>query len=313
MTHSMLSIRLGTSTRDYNLNSGLSSLNNGFYTLWLEENYNRYYRCDYFQLGGSRDLANGLNLKITFGLSNNIQLSNHSNFSIIDFDHKEIQPNIPANSTISSWQLENHQSLKSQLMLEYTPRYRYRVIDHRKVYSESKYPTFSLIYQRAYAEVFGADSRHDLLKLGIRQTVDFGISDKFSYAVNSGIFLNNNRIYFEDFEHFNTKPVEFMFTTFDNCFRLLPFYAYSTSRKFLDVHADYSARRLIVKYLPLIENISATENLMLNFLSTPELPVFVETGYGIHHSFLLFDLEVFAAFQEFQYQATGFRVSMKLK
>jgi len=313
MTNCLLSFRIGTSTRDFNQTSGLSSLNNGFYTLWLEENYNRYYRKDFVQIAGSRDLVNGLNLRVTLDYNNNMQLSNHSSFTIIDYDDKEIQPNIPINNTLNPWQLENHQSLTSLIGLEYTPRYRYRLIDNHKVYVESRYPTFTMTYQGAYTGALGSDSRFDLLKLGIHQSISFGISDQFSYSLNTGAFLNSHKVFFENFEHFNTRSIEFMFSTFENSFRLLPFYTYSTSQEFIDGHANWAARRLLIKYLPLIKNISATENLMLSFLSTPELPVYVETGYGIHNLFLLFNIEVFAGFQDFRYNSTGLRISMNLK
>jgi len=313
ISNSLYSLSLGTTTYDFNRFSGLSSLNNGFYTLWLEENNNRYYRSDYFQMSASRDLVNGLNLKVTLEMSNNHQLSNHSDFSFINYDDKEIQPNIPENNTLNSWQLEDHQSFGTQIHLEYTPRYRYRISDQTKRYVESRYPTFLLAYKGAYSGVWGSDSRFDMLSIGIRQTINFGISDQFSYKFNAGTFLNNDKVYFEDFEHFNTKSTEFMFTNYDNSFRLLPFYAYSTNRHFIDAHANWAARRLIIKHLPLIDRISATENLMLNFLSTPELPLYLETGYGIHNLLLIFNIEVFAGFSDFQYTSTGLRVSMNLK
>jgi len=313
MTNSLISFSLGTTTDDFNRVSGLQPMTNDFYTLWLEQNYKRYYRRDYLQLMSSRDLANGLNLNVELDYSDNSQLTNHSNFSIIKYEDREIQPNDQINNrTLIPWQLENHQSFESRMVLEYTPRLRYRIRDHVKMYAERKYPTYSLEYAGAFSGVFGSDSRFDLVKLGIHHKIGFGISDHFSYSVNTGWFINNRKVYFEDFQHFNTQPTSFMFSASGNSFRLLPFYEYSTSKQFLESHVNWQARRMILKLLPVIKNLSASENLFVNFISTPELKNYVETGYGLSNLFLLLNVEAVAGFENGKYRSAGIKVSLNI-
>ena len=193
MTNCWISVSAGTTTADFNRTSGLNGLTNDFYTLWLEENYKRFYRRDFLQLKASRDLINGLNLSAILDYSDNSALSNHSNYSFIDHKDKVIQPNIPVNNTLESWQLENHQTFAYRIALEYTPQHRYHVRNHTKMYVESKFPTYSLTYKSALSGIFGSDTRYDLIELGLRQKIDFGIDDHFSYSVNGGKFLNRNR------------------------------------------------------------------------------------------------------------------------
>ena len=313
MINSWISASLGTTTEDFNRLTGMLPINNDFYTLWLEENYKRYYRRDFLQLGTSRDLANGLNLNIIVDYSDNSQLTNHSSFSFINYKDKEIQPNIPENSTRADWQLENHQSFISQLVLEYTPRLRYRIQNNTKIYAESKFPTYSLVYKSAFAHFFGNDSRFDFVKLGIQQKINFGIGDHLSYLVNAGKFLNKNKVYFEDFQHFNTQSARFMFSSYENSFRLLPFYKYSTSSQFLETHANWQSRRLILTQLPVIRNSSVSENLFVNYLSTPEIKNYIETGYGLINIFLLLNVEAVAGFENGKYRSAGIKVSLNLK
>ena len=106
MTNSWVSVSAGTTTADFNHTSGLNSLTNDFYTLWLEENYKRFYRRDFLQVMGSRDLTNGLNLNVTLDYSDNSALSNHSNYSFIDHKGKVIQPNVPINNTLDRGKLQ---------------------------------------------------------------------------------------------------------------------------------------------------------------------------------------------------------------
>ena len=313
MTNSWISVSAGTTTADFNRTSGLNSLTNDFYTLWLEENYKRFYRRDFIQVMGSRDLTNGLNLNVTLDYSDNSALSNHSNYSFVDHKDKVIQPNVPVNNTLESWQLENHQTFAYRVVLEYTPQHRYRVQNHTKVYADSKFPTYSLTYKSTLSGIFGSDTRYDLLKLGIRQKIDFGIDDHFSYSAEAGKFLNRKQIYFDDFQHFNTQSTGFMFSSYENSFRLLPFYQFSTSDQFLEGHANWQTRRLILKQLPVIRNSSITEKLFINYLSTPELKHYVETGYGISNLFLLLNVEAVAGFENGKFRSAGVKVSLNLK
>lgn len=313
MTNSWLAINLGTTTSDFNRTTGMAAIDNDLYTLWFEKNYKRFYRRDFLQLNASRDLANGLNLALTVDYSDNRQLSNHSSYSIIKYNDREIQPNIPANDLLQSWQLENHQTFGARVALEYTPHYRYRIRNNSKIYASSKYPTFLLNYTKAFSGVWGSDSKYDFLKAGLRQTLDFGVADQFSYAVDMGSFLNDDKLYFEDFQHFNMQPANFLFSPYANSFRLLPMYKYSTNERFLDAHANLNTRKLILKQLPLIRNSSFSERLFVNYLATPQMSNYVETGYGISNFLMLFNLEVVAGFENGKYQSAGFKVSMNLK
>lgn len=312
MTNTWLRASGGTTTEDYNRQSGLMRLTNDVYTLWREENFKRFYRRDFMQLGASTDLANGLNLDATLEYSDNRQLANHSTYSIIDRKDREIQPNIPVNNTLEAWQLENHQSFISRVTLEYTPRHRYRIRNHTKFYAQSKYPTFSIAYNKAYADALGSDARFDLIKLGIRQKMDIGSGDQLSYLISMGRFINNDRLYFEDFHHFNTQPTNFMFSSYEHSFRLLPFYQYSTPRQFAEAHGEWNSRRLILKQLPLIKNTSVTEKLFINYLATPNLKNYVEAGYGIDNIFLLLNVEAVAGFENGRFSSSAIKVSLNL-
>jgi len=313
MTNKYIGASIGTTTEDFNMGSALSPMTNDFYTLWLEENYKRFYRRDFLQLTASQDLANGLNLNVIVDYSKNSPLSNHSSFSFINYKDREIQPNIPVNKTIEPWQLESHQTFASRVVLEYTPRLRYRIRNNTKVYADSKFPTYSFIYKGAFANIFGSEARFDLVRIGIRQKISFGIDDHFSYTVNAGKFLNKDRIYFDSFQHFNTQSTGFMFSSFENSFRLLPFYQYSINSQFLEAHANWQIRRLILKQLPVIRNSSVSENLFVNYLSTPELKNYVETGYGIGNLFLLLNVEAVAGFEDGKFRSAGIKVSINLK
>lgn len=313
MTNSWISFSGGSTASDFNRTNGLSGLANSFYTLWLEENYIRFYRRDFIQFMLRHDLANGLNMNVMIDYSDNSRLSNHSAYSFINYEEKHILPNVPANQTVDASQLNQHESFIGRLELVYTPRNRYMVKDHTKIYAGSKFPTYSLIYRGGFAGIAGSDSRYELLKAGIKQQINFGIDDHFSYQVMAGSFLNSKKVFFEDFQHFNTQPTGFLFSSYENSFRLLPFYEFSTQKSFLDGHATWQTRRLILKQLPLLRNSSlVSENLFVNLLCTPEIKNYVEAGYGISNLFLLLNVEAVTGFENGNFRSAGVKFSVNL-
>ncbi len=304
---------LGSTTEDFNRFAGISTLTNEFYTLFLKENYKKFYRRDFAVLSFNSDIANGLTLSEIYEFSYNSALENHSNFTIVDDKNKEFSPNHPENNSLETWQTANHHSLTGRFALEYTPRNRYSIRDGRKMYAGSKYPTFSLGYKSSFSSLFGNDSRFDLIRLGIRQKIDFGFDKHFSYLINAGKFLNSSHLYFEDFQHFNTQPTALLFSSTENCFRLLPFYTYSTGKQYAEANVNYQTNRLILKWLPLIKKSSISEVLFVNYLTTPEIKNYVETGYGFKNLFLLLNAEVVAGFENGSFRSAGLKVSVNLR
>lgn len=312
LNNSWLTASMGTTTADYNRTSAMPSFTNEFYTLFLEENYKKFYRRDFLQLVYSRDLVNGLNWSEMIEYSDNSPLSNHSSFTFFDNKNKVFSPNIPENQTLHAGQLESHQTFALGFQMEYTPHSRYRIQDHKKMYAGSKYPTFALGYKSAFSSVFGSDSRFDQLRLGIRQKIDYGFDNHISWQLNAGKFLNNDRLYFEDFQHFNTNYTQLGFSSTENSFRLLPFYQFSTNRQYVDAHINFQTYRLILKQLPIIKNSSMSEILFVNYLTTPEIKNYVEAGYGFNNLFLFLGAEVIAGFENGSFRSAGVRISFKM-
>jgi len=313
LNNSWLTATLGSTTEDFNRNSGISTLTNEFYTLFLEENYKKFYRRDYLQVMYSRDLVNGLTWTESVEYNYNRALTNHSTFTFIDRENKEYTPNTPENSTIEPWQTTDHGSFVFRFMLDYTPRNRYYIRDNKKMYAGSKYPTFSLGYRSAFSWLAADDARFDMLRLGIKQKIDYGFDNHFSYQVGAGTFLNSSRLYFEDFQHFNTQYTEFTFSPTENSFRLLPFYQYSTGKQYAEAHLNFQTYKLILKQLPLIKKTAMSEVLYVNYLTTPEIKNYVELGYGFTNLFLFLNTEVMAGFENGSFRSWGVKVSVNLK
>jgi hypothetical protein len=129
-------------------------------------------------------------------------------------------------------------------------------------------------------------------------------------ALKAGTFLNADKLYFMDYQHFlgNRTPV----VTSDpvGSFRLLDYYRYSTSDKYFTANVHYHFRKFLVTRFPLVRLTGITENFFVNYLATPTSQNYTELGYGIEGILRVFRLEAAAAFQNGKYIDYGFRIGI---
>jgi len=78
---------------------------------------------------------------------------------------------------------------------------------------------------------FAADFDH--IRVGVEHDYTFGISGKFDFNVSAGTFLNSNRVYFPDFQHFGGNRTIFSNFGPASNFRFMDYYKYSTSSSYL--------------------------------------------------------------------------------
>lgn len=174
----------------------------------------------------------------------------------------------------------------------------------------SKYPTFTLDYKTAIQGVFDSNSKYHEITAGIKQRLDMKYGSSLDYSVNAGVFLDVDQIHFSEFRHFNTEPLPVTISKFSQSFQLLDFYKYSTSKRFAEGHLHYESQLLLLKYLPILSNTIWSENLYVNYLSTPVLKNYVELGYGLNNIALLANIGVFTSFENGKYKSVGAKLSI---
>lgn len=308
INRSTLGLAVGAGTVDFQEHSAYSGLSNMTYSLYFERNDKKYYHRRYATVDFSRDLANGLNVGLAFTFRDSRPEENHTGFRFVDLKDRAFTTNIVYNPELVNSYAGRHQEGIFKLNLNYTPRQRYLIRNGVKYYADSKFPSFSLRYAKSFRNLFGSDGDYDYLEGAVSQQINFAISDRFSYQLLGGGFLNRKKVFFEDFRHFNTHLPVFVAGSSANTFRLLPFYNYSTSKRFIEAHANLNSRKLVLKQLPLLENTGLEESLFMNYLSTPGLHNYTELGYGINHIFALMNVEFISSFSGTKYRSSGIKL-----
>jgi hypothetical protein len=303
MRNAALFVSGGNTTANFNTESGDLRLINAAASLLFAENPVKLYRKEYVEARHKIDVANGLILTTALTYEERSALENLTSYSF--FGGLPL-PNLPAGQT----PMPNHRALKASLGLDYTPRHHYRIRQGRKVYAHSTYPTFSLRYEKAFPGSSAKAASFDRLEAGIRQEISLTAFDRLGYRLQAGTFLSSKYVQFPDYKHFDTPGLFVTTRSLESSFSLPENYAYSTSKRWLQMHVNYTSDYLLIKRLPFLQSYLFDESLHVRTLWIPGRS-YQEAGYSAG----LGDMGrigIFAGFENGQYHTAGFSISLPL-
>lgn len=311
MARAKVALIFNYTSKDFNSFSGIPKATNMLYTLLYRENHLKMYELLDATLYNRIDITNGWVLTTSATYGKQRQLSNHSDFSIFFNDSKEFTANAPANLPEDDPSLENHQFFSALLRLDITPRHYYVVRYGRKAMRDSKWPTFTIEYKQAFPLGDAEWSDFSQLWGGISQDADVGLMSELEWSVQTGLFLRKESLHFSDFKHFKSSPLIFDMARFDNALMLMDYYEASTSEYWASADLKLISSYLLLKYLPWVSERLWKESIAVSYLYTPQIPHYFQVGYSMEEIFFMFDIGVFAGFQDWEYKGFGARLNFR--
>lgn len=297
----------GVLSADYNEESGESRLINAIASSLFGRNEVKLYDKHFLSAGHEIELANGLLFSASFAWEQRKMLENYISKS---WFKRKAEPNIPANRFFVP--MPENELLKVSFMLEYTPAHYYRMVHGKKIYEESRFPTFTFRYDRAFSMggVKLSPSYH-LTEFSAKQRIGFGMFNRFNWYVNAGAFWKATGMQFPDFKHFATTALPFTERTFDTGFALLDNYAYSTDTRWAQTNISWYTPYLLLKQLPFLKKKNFDEALHLRSVAVYDRKVYTEVGYsaGLYE---MARIGVFAGFDDLKFRSVGVSVSIPL-
>lgn len=304
----------GIGSQDFTNSAGISPFINMASSLLFKDNYLKLYESRYLTISQRTEYFNGFYLELRYAYDDRKLLNNNTNFSFFKKD-EDYSENIPANEylgaggdTGADYLLTNHVHHQFSTVLSYIPRQRYRIINGKKSSAGSDYPTFKIYYDHGINITPDNEYHHfDHIQFEANKTRSIGAFSQYSWRVRAGGFPKNEKLQFQDFNHFNTQSLPFLIRNHQDVFMLPDYYTMATPEYYFEAHLRYTTPYLLIKLLPFLSNTLMRENVSLAYLYTPHTGNYYELGYGLSEIFLIGKIGVFVGFEDLNYRSAGLR------
>lgn len=312
-------LRTGMTSKDIGNGGGINTMLNSGTSLFLEKNYLKLYESDYIALGYRSEIVNGLNLELTSGYEMRKVLENTTDFTFIN-GSGEYTDNIPDNrylqpesDPVHALRDQDHISLAAKLT--WVPYQKYRIHDGIKHPEGSDWPTFSLIWEHGINDIRNTGesmNQYDMIRAEVNKSHDIGAFSEFRWRVRTGGFLDNRKLTFYDFFHFNPQSFPVLINDYEDAFMIPAYYTTSTPEAFGEVHLKYTTPYLLLKLLPVLSNTLMRENLTLSYLGSRYHPDYTELGYSMSQIFFFAEVGVYVGFEDLGYKSIGGKLIFRL-
>ena len=305
-----LTLEVGRYVQQYNDNNPIHPVVNSLTTLLLGDNLMKLYERNFVDLKYRQRIDEIYTITSSLSWARRHELFNKSSFTIFNSNKDQYTPNAPVNDQLSNTSFAPNSALIGSVGFEARPWQKYHIRNGRKFRAENTSPLFTLNYRKGFNGALRSDVKFDQIEVGFRHGIRIGIRGKLDVALRAGKFLNADKLYFMDYQHFLGNRTPLVTTDPVGCFRLMDYYRYSTSDQYFTANAHYHFRKFLVTTIPYARLMGITENIFVNYLATPTSKNYTEVGYGIEGILRLFRLEVVAGFREGKYTDYGVRIGV---
>ena len=274
---------IGSDVTDLNNLGSIANLGNTINSLFYERNLLKLYEKKFVNLSASRRIGGGLVASLSAEWASRRSLNNSTDYTFIDDKDLEFTSNNPFNSLADVELFPENQTFKVGLRATYEFSKEYASYPTGRVYLPSKYPRFGVSYNRSFNNIFGSDTRFDLLSFDVTKSdIKLGLYGKSAFWIGGGKFLNSEALSFPDFKHFiGTQTLGFIPQI--NTFLFLDYYQFSTADQYLEGHFQHNFSGFITNKLPLIRKLKLQEIVGFNYLATPSLKNYNEVYFGLQY------------------------------
>lgn len=289
---------------------------NTAYTLFDGRNHAKFYQKAFIRGGyNGKEWGNGWFPAFSVRYEERQPLTNSTNYTFSE--SKAFTPNIPAHphfeQTDQRQNFPEHQAFILKAGMRYKPGLEYMMLKGEKVNLGTAYPTLSLNYQKAITGIGGSDADYDYLEAGISGNADFQLFGDLAYQASAGQFINQARIPFVDFRHFQGQEVTYQLQRISD-FQLLDYYEASTTQRFAEGHFQHEFAGFIWSKLPVARKLQWQVSGVGNILLQDD-QVYWEWGAGLDELIGLggsrfLGVYFFQGYQKSRLSHSGFRVKL---
>ncbi|HMH31622.1 MAG TPA: DUF5686 and carboxypeptidase regulatory-like domain-containing protein [Puia sp.] len=298
----------GKRISQFNKANPISPLINEIYTLFYRENYMKLYENYFGELNYTKRMDNGLRINGSLLYEDRLPVENSTNFSFFGDKNKAFTPNYPYEKL--STQFVEHQALLLGVGLRFKPGQKYIEFPDNKIPIGSKYPTLMLNYQKGIEGILGSDVNFDKWSFSVSDDVNFKLRGLLKYSFSIGGFLNRNRVFIQDYQHFNGNQTIFA-SQYLNSFQIAPYYENSTTASFYAVgHLEHHFNGMITNKIPWFRRLKWNLVAGANAFYVNGNNNYVEIFGGVENIFKLIRIDFVGSYLNGQTGQFGVRIGL---
>ena len=170
-------------------------------------------------------------------------------------------------------QFDPYNAFRTSFYLTYTPAQKYMTEPKRKVVLGSRWPTFSLYWEKGWNGPFNSPVDFDYLSFTVEQSFQIGTMGTSNYLVRTGQFVNQDSVFYIDRKFFRENdtqtPLRFLFVNPLNNFQNLDS-SYETQDFYIETHFIHHFNGSIVNKIPFMKHTGITSSAGAGFIYLPE-------------------------------------------
>ncbi len=309
-------LNFGSDMPDLNSLGTRSLYFNTLSSLISEQNFVKYYRSEFGDIGYQRELVNGVLWYANISYANRTQLYNTSFNHIFSYSDRHytsnnpLAPNAPEDDR--SILFPQNKALTFNTFIKFTFDQQYITRPTGKIYLPSKYPVITVNYRKGINGVLGSDVDYDFASLQVEQDyVPMGLLGHSAFRITAGDFFNRKTLYFMDYNHFLGNQGTTADPTYVGSFHFLPFYTFSTADPFFEAHYQHNFAGALFDNIPLLKKLKLEEIVGANYLSEKINPNYSEFYFGIKR--LIYGADYGVSYQGNKKYLQGFRIFYGLR
>ncbi len=254
-----------------------------------------YFKSLHMDLMNTVEIANGLELGVGITASRRKAVRN----SYIDSISEQVGIT------------DKYITVAPRVSLSWTPGMYSYMDGKRKKYVYSKYPTFTIDWERGIKGLFSSTGSHERIELDIQHKISLGLMRNFYYRIGGGLFTNQEQMYFVDFIYFAKRNLPVGWNDdIGGTFQLLDERWYNASQYYGRANIVYETPFLLLPHFRGLTKWVLKERIYVNAVMMNQLRPYVEVGYGIGTH--IFDLGLFLGTMNGKAPKFGFKVTFEL-
>lgn len=299
----------GKESRDFKPTSiGIKPAINAISSWFFAQNYMKLYETSFFKLNMSQRIKDNFYLFTTINYNHFYPLENNASFLLSD--KKEYSLNIPKGLEENNSVLRQQKSFSHSVGMNYRKRQRKLWLEESPFLFMGNFYTLNLSFNQGLTNVFSSVSEFSQVDFSFHQQANISPNSGIDWQINTGYFFNNRQMHFSQFKHFNTAEILIPFSQFSGTFQLLNDYEFSTNESYLNLGVEFRSEYLFLRYLSLLNKRTWSESLHFNYVTTPSLKNYWETGYSLNSLFFVGNVGIFTGFKGGKFKSVAVKVSI---